>query len=257
MFQFILSISLIFSSAAFAQIRNSKSKIEAKSLREQALHEAAVSAKEEKSAASDAQISGTMLKLEDPLPPGEVRAWKYFAALTVQEFQAQGYVQTDLGQQFNLNANDQTLLPGLEFGVLTPTWAMGQANLTLGAKLKGAYTSQHTTAVMKSGFVIDDARLNTSLLSAGPTMSLGHEAVSWLSLNLGAQFGDLSYTQTSGNHFAQFTRHASFTSYVYGMGFQLSPRWSLSAEWNSRTLNGSQTVALQSNNFELGTQITW
>jgi hypothetical protein len=99
--------------------------------------------------------------------------------------------------------------------------------------------------------------LKSTLLSAGPTVTLAWERLSWLSLNLGAQFGDLNYTQTSSNEFARFSQHAGYTAYSYGLGFQINRTWSVTTEWNQRSLNSNQTVALQNNNFELGTQITW
>ncbi len=227
------------------------------SMRDKALSESAVSEKESKLSATDAQISGTMLKLDDPTPLTEVRSWKYMAAFTAQQFQAQGIARNDMGQQFNLRGNSQTIMPGVEVGLLSPTWALGQANLTVGAKLKGSYASQSADAVMSSGYIVDDARLNSTLLSAGPTVTLAWERLSWLSLNLGAQFGDLNYTQTSSNEFARFSQHAGYTAYSYGLGFQINRTWSVTTEWNQRSLNSNQTVALQNNNFELGTQITW
>lgn len=250
--KFIFSVCVLSSFAAFAQ--NTGTKL---SMRDRALTESAVSEKEAKLSATDAQISGTMLKLDDPTPVAEVRNWKYMAALTAQQFQARGVASNDMGQSFVLDNNSQTVMPGLEVGILSPTWAVGQANLTVGAKLKGSYASQSSNAITSSGYVIDDSRLNSTLLSAGPAVSIAWERLSWLSLNLGAQFGDLNYTQTSSNEFARFSQHAGYTAYSYGLGFQISKTWSVTTEWNQRSLNNTQTVALQNNNFELGTQITW
>lgn len=253
----LLITTLLCSSVALAQ----KAEVKKASFKELALAEANApydTKAKPATTATDAQLANGMLTLKDPRPDLETRSWKYFAGLTVQSFQADGKVTSDLQQTFDLSKNGQTAMPGLELGVLSPEMATGDVNWRLGVKGKGAYSSQKSNVTLTSGYEIDDARLNTTLLSVGPVVSASWNRFNWLSLNLGAQYGDLNYTQTSSSEFGQFSKHAGYQAFSYGLGFQITRTWSVSTDWNQRTLkSNTQDLALQKNNFELGTTITW
>lgn len=228
----------------------------APSLKEQAQAEAKVTGKIQNSA-TDAQVSG-MLTLKDPRPDIITRSWKYFASLSVQTFQPQGLVELENASTFDLGKNDQTVMPGLELGVLSPQFSGKKVLWQFGIRGKASIASQASQVKFSSGYDVDDARLNTTLLSVGPTVNLTWEKLPWLALTLSPQWGTLNYTQTSANDFAHFSKYAGYESLNYGFDFKVGRKWSLFTEWSQRSLkDSSNKIALQKDNFELGTKVTW
>lgn len=226
-----------------------------KTLKERALIEAKIEGLSKKSA-SDAQVSG-MLKLKDPRPEVVTRPWDYFMAFSGQRFQAQGVAQKYGVGSYDLGKNSATLMPGFEVGVLSHSLSTRMVSWKLGLRAKASIASQETQLNLQSGYKIDDARLNTTLLSVGPHINLQWERINWLSLTLSPQFGSLNYTQTSSNDFAAFSKQAGFQSIGYGLDFNFGNKWSIFTEWNQRSLKETQEIALQNDSFELGTRITW
>lgn len=227
----------------------------AESLRDLALAEAKFEGLE-KNSATDAQVPG-MLTLQDPRPEIITRRWKYFAAFTAQIFQAEGFVNKEGTGTFDLGKSETSMMPGLELGVMSPTMPTRSVLWKVGLRFKGSFASQGTSVILDSGYKIDDARLNTTMFSGGPALSVAWDRLSWLSLNVSPQYGTLSYTQTSSNDFATFSKSGAFESLNYGLDFQMTPKWSVFTEWSQRTLNDNNEIALQKDNFEVGTKVTW
>ncbi len=226
-----------------------------KSLKDKALAEAKIEGLNKKTA-SDAQISG-MLTLKDPRPEVVTRPWDYFMAFSGQRFQAQGVAQKYGIGSYDLSKNSPTFMPGFEVGVLSHSLPTRMLSWKLGLRAKASIASQETKLNLESGYKIDDARLNTTLLSVGPHIHLQWERINWLSLTFSPQFGSLNYTQTSSNDFAAFSKQAGFQSIGYGLDFNFGNKWSIFTEWNQRSLKETQEIALQNDSFELGTRITW
>lgn len=250
----LLLLSCIFvSPVVFAA--SSTTSVPALSLREKALAESKIEGLA-KASATDAQVSG-MLTLKDPRPEVVTRPWNYFAALTGQSFQAQGRAQKPGTGEFDLAKNDATLMPGLALGVISRPLVTGAVAWKVGLQAKAGFASQGTSVTLDSGFKIDDARLNSTLFSAGPSLSLQWQRLSWLSFTLSPQYGSLIYTQTSANEFATFSKQAGFEAMSYGLEFAVNNRWSLFTDWSQRQLKDSSEIALQKDNFEIGTMVTW
>jgi hypothetical protein len=240
---FILS-STFFSVQAMSQ-----------TIREQALAETKIVATAQTSA-TDAQTTG-MLVLKDPRPEILTRSWQYFAGLTAQNFQAEGKA-TNTTTTFDLSENGSTFMPGLTLGVMGPEWNLKSVLISVGVRGDASFASQSVTAVLPSGYEAADARLNTTLMSAGPALSLRWDGLRWLGLTFTPQFGNLNYTQTSSNDFAHFSKHASYAALNYGLDFRLTRKWSVFTEWSQRSLRDSQQeIALQKDNFEFGTKVSW
>lgn len=206
--------------------------------------------------ATNAQVSG-MLNLKDPRPEIITRRWSYFAALTFQNFQSQGFATKEGTGTFDLGKNERTVMPGIELGLVTPSLPTKALLWQLGLRGKAGFASQETSVALDSGYRIDDARLNTTLLSAGPALSLQWERLNWLSLNVSPQYGTLSYTQTSSNDFATFSKSAAFEALSYGLDIRMNRKWSIFSEWSQRKIKDNTQIALQKDNFELGTKLTW
>ncbi|MBO9667326.1 MAG: hypothetical protein J7501_11000 [Bdellovibrio sp.] len=223
-------------------------------IREQALAETKIVATAQTSA-TDAQTTG-MLVLKDPRPEILTRSWQYFAGFTAQNFQPEGKA-TNTTTTFDLGENGSTFMPGLTLGVMGPEWNLKSVLISVGVRGDASFASQSVSAVLPSGFT-EEARLNTTLMSAGPALNLRWEGLRWLGLTFTPQFGSLNYTQTSSNDFAHFSKRAAYTAMAYGLDFRLTRKWSVFTEWSQRSLNDSnQEIALQKDNFELGTKVSW
>ncbi|WII71297.1 hypothetical protein QJS83_12575 [Bdellovibrio sp. 22V] len=251
---FLLAVTLL---SAVCSAQSSKTKIAAPAptLREQALAENEIKG-EQKAVASDAQVSG-MLTLQDPRPEIITRSWKYFAALSAQSFQAEGVTSKEGAGTFDLGKNSQTVMPALELGVMSPSLQTKALLWKLGVRAKAGFASQGTDVTLDSGFKVDDARLNSTLFSGGLLLSMQWERLAWLSLTVSPQMGSVNYTQTSANDFATFSKQAGFNSIGYGLDIALTNKWSLFTEWTQRDLKDNKDIALQRDNFELGTKVTW
>ncbi|MFS4460927.1 hypothetical protein [Bdellovibrio sp. HCB2-146] len=249
-----LAVITLFASLSYAQSSTSASTT---SLHDMALSEATQIKGKQKEQASDAQVAGAYLTLKDPRPEIITRRWKYFASLSVQTFQAEGSATNDLAETFDLSQNDQTVMPTLELGMISSPLLTGPVAWKLGARAQGSFISQEANAVLASGVQVDDARLNTTLLSAGPVLAVSWERLAWLSVVVSPQYGIVNYTQSSTNDSAAFSKHARYEALNYGLDFQVSPKWSIFTEWSNKSINDNETIALQKNNFELGTKVQW
>ncbi|WP_413585016.1 hypothetical protein [Bdellovibrio sp. HCB274] len=224
------------------------------SLRDAALAETKIKGVSTASA-TDAQTG--MLVLKDPKPEVVSRPWQYIAGFTAQNFQAQGTVTTDAAGTFDLSQNGQTFMPGLMLGVMSSEWNVKNILISGGLRFNGSLASQSVSAKMPSGVVIDDARLNTSLLSGGVVLSLRHANLAWVAVTVAPQYGTVNYTQSSTNDFAKFSKQASYNAINYGLDFRLTKKWSVFTEWSQRELRDTTEIALQKDNFELGTKVSW
>jgi hypothetical protein len=253
-----VSLTLV-SATGWTKTSSSKTKLaEApapQSVREAALAETKASGVASKSA-TDATTTG-MLVLKDPKPEIMGRSWQYFAGFTAQQFQPKGTVTTETAGTFDLSKNDQTFMPGLTVGVMTPEWNVSNILISGGLRFDGSMATQNASVTLPSGTSVDDARLNTSMLSGGPTLALRHTKLSWLGVTFTPQWGNLNYTQSSSNDFAHFSKQASYTAMNYGLDFRLTKKWSVFTEWSQRELTGQQEIALEKDSFELGTKVSW
>ncbi|WP_413575472.1 hypothetical protein ACLVWU_14135 [Bdellovibrio sp. HCB290] len=207
------------------------------------------------SSATDAQTG--MLVLKDPKPEIVSRPWQYIAGFTAQQFQAKGSVTTDASGTFDLSQNGQTFMPGLMLGVMSSEWNLKNVLISGGLRFNGSLATQSVSAVMPSGVVVEDARLNTSLLSGGVVLSLRHAKLAWVAVTVAPQYGTVNYTQSSNNDFAKFSKQASYDAINYGLDFRLTKKWSVFTEWSQRELRDKTEIALQKDNFELGTKVSW
>ncbi len=208
--------------------------------------------------ATDAQVAAGFLSLKDPRPEVVTRSWKYTAGFSLQNFQTMGKATNDAKESFNLDRNDSTVMPGLVAGVIGPDWKTGPVAWKLGAATNLGFATQEVSAIVGTGFIVRDARLNTMLWNVGPSVAMSWEKLSWLSLVVAPQYGGINYTQASSNNLASFSKYAAFQAVSLGLDFSVGTKWSLFTEWSQRDLLGSDdTIAIQNENFALGTKATW
>lgn len=256
---FILAVSLSVSAAPKKATTSKKSPMVAVppelSMRDRALGEATYVGKDQKRA-SDAQVESGVLRLKDPRPEALGRSWKYFAAFSAQQFQPEGTAGNEFSS-FDLGRGDATWMPGVQLGFLSRALPTGPVDWHFGARFQASFSSQATTAIMDSGFVIDDARLNTTLLSMGPLVSISWSRLEWLSLTFVPEFGSATYTQTTANNFGKFSKSSGYKALSFGLEAEVTRGWALFAAYSQRELNDQNQLALQKDNFELGTKILW
>lgn len=225
------------------------------SLREQAVTESK-NLGPQKNQASEVQMESGVLALRDPRPMVTTRQWNYFVGVSAQQFQPQGTVASELNS-FDLGKNGQTLMPAVEVGILSKDLRTQAILWNLGVQFKGAFSSQTVEATYQSGAVIDDTRLNSTLLSVGPSVAVRWEGYAWLSLIFTPEFGSLTYTQTSSSQYGKFSKGAGYQALTTGLDFRVGEKWSLFTNYSQRELTGQNQLALQKDNFELGTKVTW
>ncbi|HWU43424.1 MAG TPA: hypothetical protein VN132_08300, partial [Bdellovibrio sp.] len=209
-------------------------------------------------AASDASVPSAMLSLKDPRPEVITRTWKYFAGFKAQSFKAHGNVTTDAGSNVDLGENSSTFMPGLMMGFTGPEWQAGRAAWSLGLRGDASFASQGVTVTFPTGYSASDVRLNTMLFAVGPEFSFKLQNLPWLAFVFSPQYGNVNYTQTSSNQFARFSKQTSYLAWNYGLEMSFTKKWSVFSEYSQRNLRDShQEIALQQNNFELGTRVAW
>lgn len=255
-----LTFTLSITSVALAAPTKKKSPkattpVEEVSLRDKALTESQNLGKQQKQA-SEVQMESGVLTLKDPRPEVITRSWNYFVGVSAQQFQPEGLVTNDLNNTFDLGQQGQTLMPGIEFGVISQDFYANSILLNFGAQLKGAFSSQSVAVTYPSGQVIDDARLNTTLFSVGPTFAARWERYDWLSFIFTPEFGSLRYTQTSSSSYGQFSKSAAYRALTAGFDFKVADKVSVFTKYSQRDLDDNH-LALQKDNFELGTKVTW
>lgn len=255
-----LFVSFLISSAGWAASSATSSSSTTLSLRDQAIAENQTEGMTQKSA-TDAQVPSGMLTLKDPRPEVITRTWKLFAGLKAQNFQPRGSVSTDEVGTFDLGANDSTFMPGLVLGVMSPEMKSeytGAVWFRYGLRGDAAFSSQKTNVTFPSGYTVNDNRLNTTLFAVGPAFSLQASRLSWLAFTFAPQYGTLNYTQTSSNEYARFSKQTAYMALNYGLDFQIGNKWSVFTEYSQRSLRDShQEIAIQKDNFELGTKVSW
>lgn len=212
-----------------------------------------------KAAPSNAQVASGVLSLKDPRPEIRGRSWNYFLALDLQSFQPKGHASNDLSNaNFNLDDNHATVMPSFGLGFRSPLLTRETWQVSWGLMARLGYSSQRTSAKYANGFVERDAQLTSTMLSAGPQLGWSLERLRWLTLDTGFEWGNLNYTQASSNPLATFNRHSPYTGWNTGLEFELKENWTLMTSYWQRQLTGKASrLALQADNFELGTRILW
>lgn len=248
-------VAMVSLSTAFT---NSRAEVPSQSLRAQAILENNVPEVNKKNTTNDGRVEG-MLSLKDPRLEVSARWILYSVQLSAQQFQPSGTVRSDLGYTFDLQQSSVTVMPGLTFGFIIPAFSNNKAKLRVGLAGKINYSNQSTNVVFPSGYAESEVRLSSLILAANPYLNLTSQSLDWLSMNWGLEYGDISYTQSSSNDLASFTKRGGYKGWNTGLNFQLSEKWALTSNYAQRKMTDSDnnSIQIQSNNYEVGTQVTW
>lgn len=247
-----------FHSLAFAQEDTTSAKLPSTaSVRQMAIEETSVVPSEQKAHPTDVSVTGGMLTLKDNKPEVHLRSWDYFLGFSAQSYAPAGQATNDYGTQFNLNGTSTTVMPAIAFGFVKPAFENDNITTAWGLGAKVGYASQNAPVTMPNGYLIDDARLNTTDLSLNPFIRLSSPSLSWLEAHVGYLVGTLNYAETSTNDFAKFSRTASYQGYNVGADLRLNRNWSILVDYSYKSLNATKDIQIQSNNLEVGTRVQW
>lgn len=232
-------------------------------LKSQAIAESQLQGKQQKFATTT-QVSSGMLTLKDPRPEVINRKFKYIAGLKAQSYSPKGIISTDMVGNLDLSTADSTIMPGFLIGINSSEFEINnlpEISYTIGMRADSEFASQPVKTIFKSGYTITDSRLNTSIIAAGPSLSFQLKNKPWIinpKLSLTAQYGTVTYTQTSANEFARFTRLAGLKAVMIDLDIPLTKNNSVYAGYSMRDLVDSETqLALQKDNLEVGTKVVW
>lgn len=249
-------IGLCMHTSAFGESKPAKASVD---LRQQALHEIKREGKRSKSS-TDAQVAGGtgMLSLEDPMPKARDRAWDYFLRFALQVYSPSGRAGNDLtNSSFSMDPTPPALMPALTAGlrgnlIRQSSWSLGWG---LGGRI--AYTTEKGHACFTTGFCEKETQLNTLMTAAAPELVLRLNRLSRWSLTAGAEIGNLNYTQSSGNKFANFSASSPYAGYTAGLDYSFNRNWSALFAYTHRSLTKNSRIGIQADNYELGTRLTW
>lgn len=245
---------LLLSQAAFAAKAKQEAPIDLKS---KALQEYQQLKGKPLPVSTDASVTG-LLTLEDPRKKEITRPWNYYLGLKLQSFQASGFAANDLGENFELSRRSESLMPGLEFGVLIKGWTYQGFKFSPLVKTTASYTNQNEAVTLKSGFLIEDAYLNTAIATAGIGMNFSHEQLPGFQFETAYQLGALNYTQASTNNFANFSESAEISLFQASLLYSMNKKWAVGIERHQREIvSQSNQVEITPVTYELGTRIQW
>lgn len=206
---------------------------------------------------TDASVTG-LLTLEDPRKKEITRPWNYYLGLKLQSFQASGSATNDLGEDFELSRRSESFMPGLEFGVLFKGWTYQGFKFSPLVKTTASYTNQKESVTLESGFLIEEAYLNTAIATAGIGINLSNEQLPGLQLEAAYKLGAINYTQASTNNFANFSESAEISIFQASLLYSLNEKWSVGLERQQREIvSQSNQVEITPVTYEFGTRIQW
>lgn len=210
------------------------------------------------SEAQQANVS-SFLKLQDPTPELRNRPWFWTFAFKMQSLRPLGTGKV-ANYAFDLQDYGPTLMPSLEYGLLVNAMEGAKVSWATGLSAHVGYMAQKTDLVAPSGFIFNDTRLTTTLVSAvwGNRFKPGFAPkVNFL---LNPEIGFVNYTQTSiDSSLTNFSQQNNFLGLGTGIEYSFTRKMAMLAQYSYReaTAKNAQASDLQKHNLEIGTQITW
>lgn len=205
----------------------------------------------------DSRANG-VLSLKDPQPQVATRRWNFVATFSLQQFQAHGQATNDLTNTvFDVGSAGPTIMPTLGFSARHLLFEEESWNLKFGLGAQAAYSSQKTTASFSTGYS-EDARLNSLMFAALPTLTLQLPRLPRFLFDIGLEYGSVNITQASSNALANYSVDSPYIAWDIGVDFLLMDQWTIFLMYSNRELTGSnEKIVLQRDNYELGTRWIW
>ena len=207
---------------------------------------------------NDVELSSSMLRLEDPVPQVASRGWDYVLGLSLQTFKPSGMASNDLtASTFDMSRAHASPMPAASFGFRKNGITMDSWSMAWGLAGNFAYTTAKGSARFTTGYVAPDSTLSSALVSVDPSLNLRLARWSRLRLNVGGEVGSVNYTQSSSNKRAAFAEHASYYGEALALEYNFVANVSILAKYVHRKLAATSALGLQSDNYALGTEVTW
>lgn len=206
-------------------------------------------------AASETKALTGILRLEDPRSKIKPRKWDYFVGVTAESFRPHGTLTNDFSSTgFELDSAGRSVLPSLQLGFQAPLADTAR----WGVFAKGSYLSQKESVTFSTGYKENDVRLNTTIVSLNPFLSINPFGLDHWSLDLGLEWGVLDYSQSSSDELANVNSHSVYWGWTMGAEFKLIDGLRLIAAYSNRGLIGHHdNIALQKDALSLGTRLLW
>jgi hypothetical protein len=259
----IALISILATSSAFSAPKKAAKKVEAPAI-ELSLKEAAEKEVRtpgapivKKSRSSEVQIEATLLKLKDPKPEVVGRNFKYTSTFKINRWAPKGNTSIASSVVYDLSDSGSTWLPSLSLGFDSPNKEVSFGNLSLGADAELGYSTQKVDTTLATGFRIRENRLNSTLLSAGPSLSAKFNNLEKMSFKISPRLGSTNYTQAGVTSAASFSKRADFAALAVAAAYAVDSNMQLALESQFNRNLGQSTVKIQNNTISLGANIIW
>jgi len=153
-----------------------------------------------------------------------------------------------------MDTMDSHLYPIIGLGVRRQLPANETADFNANLRFEAGYGAQDTDVRFLSGVRAQNSRLSTGLLDAGLSLSARFTRLRSVEVEAGWVEGILSYSHSSADSAANFTKQGRFRGPRVGVFYWPGQNWSFGLENETRS---SSTIDVQSNNLSLGTRMTW
>lgn len=261
--KYVLVLIFCVSQIAFAakpskQKLNLKEKSTTTELLKAQAEEVIVTPVTKKAKVTDVQIStnSSLLKLKDPKIIDKKRDFSYLARFSFGAFTPNGQTTNSSGQVINFKDFNTQFLPSMSIGFEKKSLFLESEAVNYEVSLQLGFFNQSSNFKLNNGYVISDAKLNSLLTALNTEVHLQiPQSSAWL--EAGARFGQTTYTQTSQNSFAQFSKTIPFAALKLGLSTALNPKWKIGLNYLNHSNISNESINNSPHRLEVSTKVVW
>lgn len=221
------------------------------------LHDTAVSESAasgtRKAAASDVQITGGILKLEDPGLADRSSPWRWSAGVRLQTLTPHGREVMSNGQALNLEDVGSTVLPVVSLGVQRQLVKNEKASWSAGLAGEAGYATQSTNVTYPSGVRPTDTRLSTGTVAVIANVSARFEKLSSFEWQAGWTEGLITSSHSAPDNAVNFSRQGRFRGPRAGVSYWPTALVAIDLTGESLTSD----LDTESGKVSLGARVAW
>jgi opacity protein-like surface antigen len=206
---------------------------------------------------SSSEATPATIHIQEMKPLVLPSSWTGSSNFGVQMFQPSGQAIVRRVSQYQLEQIAAGTMPSLSLRMNRKLNQDGERLWDLGLRAMGGWMSQSASLAVPSGQVIDDAKLNTSLLVLGLDLGVRIASTPKLRYFLQPQYGQVTYVMTSLTPEAQFTQWARFAGAAVGAEWMFANNWTSDLEYTYWVRQQESLVDIPRNNFRAGLGYTW
>lgn len=211
--------------------------------------------------ASEAQGANveSFLKLEDPSLELRDRPWLWTFAFKVQTLKPAG-TGTVARNTFDFSTYGQAVMPSIELGILFDLVQGSSVSWSSGLAAHAGASTQTTELAGSNGYIYDQARLNTTILSGIWNNRFKTSSLKNVSFLLNPEMGVINYAQSAtGTDLANLSQQNNFWGVGLGVEYAFNKKWGIVAEYKNRKAAVADIAKadIQPQSFEIGTSVVW